>query len=1456
MTAVHHQVLSGCSARLLRLLLAFLTMASLATSALAADEGKLELRPGDHISIIGNTLADRMQHDGWLETLLQSRFAKHNLVVRDLGFSGDELNLRLRSANFGSPDYWLGVNKSDVVFAFFGYNESFGGSAGLNKFAQELNSFIQHTLDKKYNEKNPPKLVLFSPIAHENLKDRNLSDGVDNNKRIELYTAAMADVAKSKGIVFVDLFRPTREQYGKSSQPLTINGIHLNENGNRFVAETIDNALFSNAPAAKRETEAMEKLRQAVLDKNFFWFNRYRTTDGYSIYGGRADLKFVEGQTNRVVMQREMEVLDVMTANRDQRIWAVAQGRDHKVEDGNIPPFVPVVTNKPGKGPGGTHLHLSGEEAIATMTIAKGMKINLFASEKEFPELLNPVQMAWDTKGRLWVAVWPSYPHWKPTEEMNDKLLILEDTNGDGKADKCTVFADHLHNPTGFEFTNGGVLVAFAPDLMFLKDTNGDDKADLRVRVLGGLDSADTHHTSNSFILDPGGALYFQEGTFHHTQVETPYGPAQRNANGGVFRYEPKSQKFEVYVTYGFANPHGHAFDRWGQDIVVDGTGAVPYHGTVFSGQMDYPQKHGKAPTVYQQRTRPCPGIEFLSSRHFPEANQGNLLVGNVIGFQGILQYKIDDKGSSLGGKEVEPIVYSSDPNFRPSDIEVGPDGAIYFCDWQNPIIGHMQHNLRDPSRGKTHGRVYRVTYEGRELLKPVKIAGEPTEKVLDVLKEPEDRVRYRAKIELSGRKSEDVIAAVQKWAAALDPKDPNFEHNMLEALWVHQYHNVVNPELLKRTLRSPDFRARAAATRVLCYWRDRIGKPLDLLHVQINDSNPRVRLEAIRALSFFHGEQPLTVLVEALSQPDDEAIKYTFRETLRTLEGRLGVKSGGGIAGVILQLLNSGKVAPERRPALVETLCRNGSASDLKAVWDQVVRPDGYPPDLRRQALEWLADSASLRKVTPAGDLAAVNKLVQEAEPKLRQAGVRLASSWKQESAKQAIQQLAANEKTEPNVRQAAIEGLGAFGDSDSRKLLDQLAMPGKPIDVRMQAITALVQLSLDEAANAAAAALADAKAQDDSDAMLDAFLNRKGGPDKLAAALAKKKPPVDPAKRALRHLYLAGRSDAALSNVLSEAAGIATDPKPPTADELKKLMAEVTAKGDAARGERVFRRNDLGCMKCHAVAKAGGNVGPELSALGGSSPLDYVIAAILDPNAAIKEQYHTKVITTTKGVTVTGIPVDRDNVRVVLKDATGKTIRIAVADIDEEAEGKSLMPQGITKFLTHDELLDLMRFVSELGKPGPYEIRATPTIQRWRVLKQPDPALAGDAPDAATFRRLVLEAKPESWESVYGMVSALLPLEELRKSPRSEVIYLQGEVDVSQAGSLEIDLQSADPTNLWIDDQSLAEKKKVETQLAVGRHTITVRVVVGAAKSSGLKVEFHKPSSSPIQFEVVSGS
>ncbi len=853
------------------------------TAAGPAEASGLSLEKGDHISLIGNALAERMQHDGWLEAMIQNRFPDKELVFRNLGFSGDEITQRQRSQSFGSPDDWLKKNETDVVLAFFGFGESFAGEKGVDQFKKDLEGFVKHTQGEKYDGEHNAKVVLISPIATEDLDDPNQIDAEAQNKQLEAYTKAMEEVAKANDVPFVDLFHPTLEEFKKSDKPLTTNGHFLNSQGNRFVASVINKALFGE-PSAEGGKDRLEKIRQAVQDKNFYWYHRYRTTDGFNVFGGRSSLKYTDGITNFVVMQREMEILDAMTANRDKKVWAAAHGEDLKVDDSNTPEFIPVKTNLPGPLPGGKHRFLSGEEAIEKMTVADGMKVNLFASEEQFPDLINPVQMAFDTRGRLFVGTWPTYPHWTPKQPMNDKLLILEDTDGDGKADRSKVFADGLHNPTGFEFWNGGVLVAMAPDLLFLKDTDGDDKADVRERVLHGLDSADTHHTANSFVLAQDGALYFQEGTFHQSQIESTDG-VHRNHNACVWRFEPRTGKVERYIPFSFANPHGHVFDRWGQDFVHDGTGADPYHATLFNGYVDFPRSHSRPPMLYKKRTRPCPATEILSSRHFPEKLQGNLLVGNVIGVQGLLQYRIDDKGASFEGVEVEPIVQSSDPNFRPVDFEIGPDGAIYFTDWQNPIIGHMQHHIRDPNRDKTHGRVYRITYEGRDLLKPAKIAGEPIPALLDLLKEPEDRVRYRARIELSGRDSKEVIKATEKWIKNLKTDDPDYVHQLLEGLWVYQQHNVVNDELLKKVLEAPYPQARAAGVKVLVAWRDRIPDTLDRLKKLASDDHPRVRLEAVRGASFFTGDEATEVPILTLEKETDQYLDFTRDETLKQLD-------------------------------------------------------------------------------------------------------------------------------------------------------------------------------------------------------------------------------------------------------------------------------------------------------------------------------------------------------------------------------------------------------------------------------------------------------------------------------------------------------------------------------------------------------------------------------------------
>jgi putative heme-binding domain-containing protein len=893
----------------------------------AAHADILALQEGDHICIVGGGVADAMQHSGWLETLLHARFPGHRLVIRNLGYDGDEIDpaKRLRSADFGTPDQWLaGVapiprpdelktrdhvrenrfelvgTKADVIFAFFGANEAHAGPAGLDAFKQQVAAFIDHTRGQKYDGVEPPRLVLFTPIAHENIPAKDPSrphwnDGAAHNESLKTYAAAMEEICRAKGVPCVDLFGPTAAAYGRTKDLLTEDGIHPTERGDREISRIVDESLFGVPPA--RTEQALERLRKAVVDKNFFWFNRYRATDGYSVYGGRAWLKFApDQQSNYEVGQRELEYLDVKTANRDRRIWATAATLAAAaaplppVEDVGLPSLLPVTTNKPGPLPEGKHEFLSGADAIGKMTVHSGMKVELVADESRFPELVNPVQMSFDTKGRLWVAVWPMYPHWSPDGPMHDGLLILEDDDGDGRTDRVKTFAGDLHNPTGFEFWGKGVIVAQGPDVLYLEDTNGDDRYDIKRRIIRGLDTADTHHTANSFTLDPAGGLYFQEGTFHHSQPETPWASPVRVANGAVFRYEPRTGKLGLYTSYSFANPHGHAFGRWGEDVVYDGTGAIPYWGSVFSTRLEGMDKHSNAPSIYRQRTRPCPGVEILSSPHFPAELQGNLLVGNVIGFQGILQYTLQPIANPATqafpeAVEVEPIVSSSDPLFRPADLEMGPDGALYFTDWQNPIIGHMQHNLRDPNRDRLHGRVYRVVMADKPVEKTVPIGGKSTADVVALLADPADRVRYRARIALSGRPEAEVVPAVRAWLAAQDAQAADYEHRRLEALWMLRHFDVVDVSLTKAVLAAADPRARAAGLRVLSQVVDRVPEALDLVRQAAADASARVRLEAVRAATYIAAPEAIEAVMIAGDLPSDRFMDYVKKESLRVLE-------------------------------------------------------------------------------------------------------------------------------------------------------------------------------------------------------------------------------------------------------------------------------------------------------------------------------------------------------------------------------------------------------------------------------------------------------------------------------------------------------------------------------------------------------------------------------------------
>ncbi len=854
----------------------FALLAILSWNAISqAAEPAFRLEQGDHISYIGNTMADRMQHHAWLETYLHALHPRHGLTFRNLGFAGDEVKTRPRSDNFGSPDQWLAKNDSDVVFCFFGYNEALRGEAGRAAFEKDLAAMLDGMLAQKYNDSSAPRIVVFSPIAHENLHDPNLPDGFENNKNIARYTLAMEEVCRSKSVRFVDLFTPTRKLYETAGKPLTMNGVHLLEHGNRVVARMIVSALFGQAAHVSQNEKELQRLRAAVLDKNLYWFSRYRVVDGYNVFGGRSKLAWF-GQSNADVMRREMEVFDVMTANRDKRVWAVAEGRDLKVVDNNTPTLLEVQTNKPGPLEGGKHPYFGAQAAISQMKVAEGMQVNLFASEEMFPELINPVQMAVDTDGRLFASVWPSYPHWNPTEPRTDRILCFPDENADGVADKCVVFADKLNSVTSFEFWGGGMIVAAPPELWFLKDTDGDDKADVKLRMLQGISSADTHHSANAMLIGPDGWVYWSRGIFNTANMETPT-KTYRSVSSGVHRFNPRTFEVEFHFPIG-PNPHGDVFDQWGYQFANDGT----------SGTGSYVDiGHGVGNKQwFKKRVRPVAATGILSSSHFPKKNNGNFLICNTIGFLGVLQHEVKYDGADITAVEIEPILVSSDQNFRPSDLEIGGDGALYISDWCNVLIGHMQHNMRDPNRDRAHGRIYRVTAKNRPLVKPVKMKGQPIPTVLQSFFALENGTRYRARLELSGRDTKEVMTAVSNWTAKLNPAQPEQAQALLECLWVCEEHRRPNFELLKKVFRAREPRVRAAAIRTLGHWGTKIPAWQPTLLAGARDDSALVRAEAVKAAVSFSGLAAAEVIFEVATQPADAELAIV----LKYAEGRLNV--------------------------------------------------------------------------------------------------------------------------------------------------------------------------------------------------------------------------------------------------------------------------------------------------------------------------------------------------------------------------------------------------------------------------------------------------------------------------------------------------------------------------------------------------------------------------------------
>ncbi len=577
------------------------------------------------------------------------------------------------------------------------------------------------------------------------------------------------------------------------------------------------------------------------------------------------------------------------------------------------------------------------------------------------------------------------------------------------------------------------------------------------------------------------------------------------------------------------------------------------------------------------------------------------------------------------------------------------------------------------------------------------------------------------------------------------------------------------------------------------------------------------------------------------------------------TQEGSLFGDEKPSPAAPLMRLIKSPRVPQAQLARLIELICQRGNSDDLTYLFEQAVKKDVYPAQLRRKTLSWLADAARTRKVRPGGQLEQLKELILpvqgSGDRELRLAAIQLAGVCRAASLSETMRDVALDPKTPMTLRQAALEALTSIDPNIARGTIEKLISIQSDRIAQQMAVAALAQIDTVAAATAAVELLSDFDETDDPAVLLNAFLNRKNGSKELAGKLTGKSLKTDTAKLALRHMYSIGRSDPELASALSTAAGLEANPKPLSAAEVKKLATEVLQKGDPARGESVFRRADVSCMRCHAVSKAGGQVGPDLSAVGASSPVDYLINSILQPNQAVKEAYLTHVIYTLAGKVHQGILVNRDTQRLILKDAAGNQITIPTADIDEETEGTSLMPQGLTKFLTRAELIDLVRFLSELGKPGPFAIRKKPTFQRWRVLRElPGQPGAADV-DFDVIREELPALPQQAWVPLYAKVAGGVPLAEVARSTKSPLLLLRAEFDVTADGKVGIEIDAPVAWEAAVDDGRLQRERRFEVDAAKGRHRLNVLIRRSNGLRGDLRAELFPVEGSEAEFQVVDG-
>jgi putative heme-binding domain-containing protein len=922
------------------------------------------------------------------------------------------------------------------------------------------------------------------------------------------------------------------------------------------------------------------------------------------------------------------------------------------------------------------------------------------------------------------------------------------------------------------------------------------------------------------------------QSIYIHSHIETPHGVVRLNS-GGILNFRPATMELEVFMK-GLVNGWGHHYDLYGQSFATDGAGGRGINYVV--PQAMYETYAGARRILGSVSPGSYPkfcSLEMIYSKQFPEDWQGNFITCDFRANR-VVRFSVNEQGSAYVTKEMPTFIRTTNVTFRPIDVKLGPDGALYIADWSNPIIQHGEVDFRDPRRDRVHGRIWRVTYKGRPALEAPQLVKASNADLLDDLLSPNAFNKEQARRVLNERGSK-IVPDLKAWI-----EKQTTDLARLEGLWIYEGVDMPEPKLLAQLSNSKDHHIRAAATRVAGYWNKRIDNPLDVLSPRIKDEHPQVRLEAARALSRIPSVKAAELILSAVDLPMDTHLEYALWLSINDL------------ASIWLEAIDSGAWNPEGRqkqlefglkaiePALatkilakvlkniprdgsggsIELVGQAGGASQLRQLFDQVLQ-GGFADSAAARALNALSEATRLRNVKPAGDLSGVSRLLDSANEQVRSAAARLAGTWKISGATPMLLAMARDDGAPAGVRKAAFDGLREIGNGEAIKGLRTLAAKENNDSTRRQAAAALAGADLNGSLPLVLEVIGSTTKEDDALALWRSILSVKGSAGSVTRALANLSLSETAARAGVRAAREGGRNEPNLVLALNKAGGLSDPTQSLTDEEIHAIAYEVT-KGDPARGEKLYRRQELACTTCHAIGGAGGKVGPDMTSLGASAVTDYIVESVLLPNKKVKEGFNSIQITTKDGEDLSGILVRESAEELVLRDPTNKEISIPKKNITPDGRklGGSLMPSGLADILSPAERLDLFRFLIELGKPGPFDATKGTVARVWRINAN------------SSGEQDILRSNPldKNWFPVYSTVAGALLKSDLEAQPaisaRREPLLAAARFQTAKAGPVKLKLAGVNSPKAWVDGKPVGGENEVTLDLPAGTHTFLLKV------------------------------